>query len=147
LSRFRNVYEERLQPLYTARTEPPPPDNHHHHRQQQRPMPAATHRSGVDPSLQARFNAAVAAASYHDLEDLLRSDAHRININAFDPATGQTALQRFCVAGELSLIQLMVRYGADSRLCSRDGWSPVHMAAWSGRPEVMLYVMDCSKRC
>ena len=137
------MYEERLQPLFTSRSEPSLPDNHNNRRS----MPPATHRSGIDPTLQARFNAAVAAASYNDLEDLLRVAAHRINVNEFDPATGQTALQRFCVAGELSLIQLMVRYGADSRLCSRDGWSPVHMATWSGRPEVMLYVMDCSKRC
>ena len=57
-------------------------------------MPPATHRSGIDLTLQARFNAAVAAASYNDLEDLLRVAAHRINVNEFDPATGQTALQR-----------------------------------------------------
>ena len=67
--------------------------------------------------------------------------------NEFDLATGRTALQRFCVASELSLIQLMIHCGADSRLCSRDGWSSVHMAAWAGLPEVMLYVMDCNKRC
>ena len=67
--------------------------------------------------------------------------------NAYLQVPELRGFERFCVAGELSLIQLMVRYGADSRLCSRDGWSPVHMATWSGRPEVMLYVMDCSKRC
>lgn len=132
------MYEERLQPLFTARTEPPSSNS--------RPMPTATHRSGYDADLQARFNAAVAAASYTELEELLRCYAHRININEYDLASGQTAMQKFCVAGDLSLIQLMVRYGADSRLCSRDGWSTLHMAAWSGRPEVIMYVLDCSKR-
>jgi ankyrin repeat protein len=134
------VYEERLQPLFTARSEPPPPPHNG------RPMPAATHVSGYDAALQARFNAAVAAGSYRDLEELLRAYAHCINVNEYDLASGQTAMQKFCVAGDLSLIQLMVRYGADSRLCSRDGWSTLHMAAWSGRPEVVMYVLDCSKR-
>ena len=139
LCRFRNVYEERLQPLFTARTESVHNANH-------RPMPTPTHVSGYDAALQARFNAAVQESSYRDLEELLRSYAHRINVNEYDLASGQTPMQKFCVAGDLNLIQLLVRYGADSRLCSRDGWSTLHMAAWSGRPEVIMYVLDCSKR-
>ena len=121
-----------MEPLYTARTDP----------KHLRPLPKSSHISEYDPIIQKKFQHLVEQPNYQELEDLLRSYSHVININMYD-SVGQTPLQRFCVSGDLNLVQLMVRYGADTQLCSRDGWSTLHYASYSGVKEVLLCVLGC----
>jgi ankyrin repeat protein len=57
-------------------------------------------------------------------------------------------LQRLCQAGGggacvAAAAKLLVRYGADVRLTSRDGWSPLHMASFAGNTELLLYLLSC----
>ena len=134
--RYKNIYEERLEPLYSSRTDTT---------LYNRPLPQSTHQSEFDVALQTRFAQLVEERNYTELENLLQSSSHAININQFDKV-GQTPLQRFCVSGDLNLVQLMVRYGADTQLCSRDGWSTLHYASYSGVQEVLLYVLRCCPR-
>merc|ERR1712038_449371 len=44
---------------------------------------------------------------------------------------------------EAMLARLLVRFGADTRLSSRDGWSPVHMASFSGNTTLLLFLLSC----
>lgn len=132
--RYRNIYEERLQPLHAYQTLP-----------SSQPLPKATHRSDYNPQLQARFDAAVLRGSFQELDAFLSSYSELVNINQFD-VDGQTPLQHFCSLGNLKMVQLMVRFGADPRMTSKDGWSTIHIATWSGNSEVMMYIMRCSKR-
>ncbi|KAI8518148.1 hypothetical protein Bbelb_041650 [Branchiostoma belcheri] len=61
-----------------------------------------------------------------------------VNVNVFDPE-GQTALHQSVLDGNLELVKLLVKFGADVRLANRDGWSALHIAAyveiWSKRQE------------
>lgn len=111
-----------------------------------RPLPVPTHTSIYDQNLQAKFDQLVLDNNRIGLEELLRCYSHCIDINKLDRSSGQTPLQQFCVNGDLALVQLMVRYGADTQLRSRDGWSSVHYATFSGVQEVLLYVLRCCSR-
>jgi len=111
-----------------------------------RPMPVPTHTSIFDEALQTKFDQLVTDNNRTGLEELLRSYSNSIDINKLDRASGQTPLQTFCVNGDLALVQLMVRYGADTQLRSRDGWAAVHYATFSGVQDVLLYVIRCSSR-
>ncbi|CAI5794557.1 notch-regulated ankyrin repeat-containing protein [Podarcis lilfordi] len=62
------------------------------------------------------------------------------NVNAFGPE-GQTALHQSVSDGNLELVKLLVRFGADVRLANRDGWSALHMAAFSGHQDIVLYLV------
>uniref|UniRef100_A0A8C9UEA2 Uncharacterized protein n=1 Tax=Serinus canaria TaxID=9135 RepID=A0A8C9UEA2_SERCA len=44
------------------------------------------------------------------------------NVNSFGPE-GQTALHQSVIDGNLELVKLLVKFGADIRLANRDGWS------------------------
>ena len=111
-----------------------------------RPMPVPTHTSIFDETLQTKFDQLVIDNNKTGLEELLRSYSNSIDINKLDRSSGQTPLQTFCVNGDLALVQLMVRYGADTQLRSRDGWAAVHYATFSGVQEVLLYVIRCCSR-
>lgn len=132
--RYRNIYEERLQPLSAYQTLP-----------SSQPLPKATHRSDYNPQLQARFDAAVRRGSFQELDEFLSSYSELVNINQFD-VDGHTPLQHFCSLGNLKMVQLMVRFGADPRMTSKDGWATIHIATWSGNSEVMMYILRCTKR-
>ena len=110
-----------------------------------RPMPERTHVSHVNEIYQQKFHNFVESRNVAGLEDLLSAHSHLIDINRYD-SVGRTPLQHFCSAGELALVKLLVRYGADTQLRSRDGWSAVHYATFSGVQDVLLYVIRCSRR-
>eukprot|EP00092_Neocalanus_flemingeri_P018981 GFUD01020566.1.p1 GENE.GFUD01020566.1~~GFUD01020566.1.p1 ORF type:complete len:179 (+),score=56.09 GFUD01020566.1:185-721(+) len=130
--RYQNIYEERLQPLQPSKTEA-------------RPMPTPTHQARFNSTLQARFENAVQNCDYRELQDLLLTRSIDIDINQYN-SEGQTPIQQACMSGQLEIVQLMIRYGADPTMTSRDGWSTLHMAAFSGHSEIMQYIMICSKR-
>jgi len=130
--RYQNIYEERLQPLKTSQSEV-------------RPMPHPTHQASYNPILQDRFNNALNNGNLRELQDLLDTRSDSIDINMFN-SEGSTPIQQACMSGQLELVQLMIRYGADPNLSSRDGWSTLHMAAFSGHSEITQYILICSKR-
>ncbi|NXR67907.1 NARPA protein, partial [Rhadina sibilatrix] len=58
---------------------------------------------------------------------------------------GQTALHQSVIDGNLELVKLLVKFGADIRLANRDGWSALHIAAFGGHQDIVLYLITKAK--
>ena len=41
--------------------------------------------------------------------------------------------------------KLLVKFGADIRLANRDGWSALHIAAFGGHQDIVLYLITKAK--
>jgi len=132
--RYRNIYEERLQPLQPSQTP-----------EMNRPLPRPTHTSQVDPKVQARLHSALNKSDYQELQNILRNSSDSLDINEYN-TEGQTPLQVACLSGQLSLVQLVMSHGGDPSMTSRDGWNTLHMAAYSGQSDIFQYILLCSKR-
>lgn len=78
----------------------------------------------------------------HRLLDELRPS---VDVNGYN-VDGQTALHQSCLSGNLDLVKLLVRFGADVRLANRDGWSALHIAAWKGHRDIALYLINANTR-
>ncbi|XP_060126415.1 notch-regulated ankyrin repeat-containing protein [Zootoca vivipara] len=88
-----------------------------------------------------RFREAVRAGNTAAVHALLRGmSSCEFNVNSFGPE-GQTALHQSVSDGNLELVKLLVRFGADVRLANRDGWSALHMAAFGGHQDIVLYLV------
>jgi ankyrin repeat protein len=74
------------------------------------------------------------------LEDFLLRHSENIDVNQYND-DGQTALQQSCLAGNLSLVKLLVRFGANMRLTTKEGFSILHIAAFSGHSDLLNFVM------
>ncbi len=81
----------------------------------------------------------------HTLQRILEERQGKINVNTFN-TEGQTALHICCSYGNLELVKLLVKFGADIRLANRDGWSPYHIAAFSGHRDIVLYLINVYPR-
>ena len=132
--RFPTKYHERLQPMEPLTT-----------------MPVATitptHRSDHSESAQADFHSTLQKCLSEqkpltDLEAYLTDNRDRIDVNQYMGDSGQTPLHLACMQGDVAVAKLLVRYGANPRLTTRDGFSCMHIAAFSGSADVMLYVMS-----
>lgn len=110
------------------------------------PIPKATHKPEYDQRLQMEFEDAVSKAVYDKLDNILSRHSENININLYNE-DGQTPLQHFCMMGHLELVKLLVRYGADIKLRTREGWSLIHIASFSGSPDMVSFVLRCSRNC
>ncbi|KAF7241084.1 Notch-regulated ankyrin repeat-containing protein [Varanus komodoensis] len=69
------------------------------------------------------------------------------NLGAFkrERDQGQTALHQSVIDGNLELVKLLVKFGADIRLANRDGWSALHIAAFGGHQDIVLYLIAKAK--
>ena len=76
---------------------------------------------------------------------VLESCGARVDVNVYDQE-GQTALHRGCMEGNLEVVKLLVKFGADVRLANRDGWSALHLAAYGGHRHVTLYLISAFNR-
>ena len=132
--RFNNIYEERLLPLLPSVTES---------QVRTKAVPRPTHVTSLDPALQHRFEECVRRCWDRELEQLLASPdtRARIDINQLSAESGHTPLQAAALRGELGVVRVLVRHGADPGLASRDGWSTLHLAAYSGHPEVAQFLL------
>lgn len=90
---------------------------------------------------QKRFLEAVQNCDMSSMTELLKDRPGKVNVNVFDKKTGQTPLHQGCLEGNIELIQLLIRYGADVRLANRDGWSPLHLACYTGNEKVYKYIV------
>ncbi|XP_070176818.1 apoptosis-stimulating of p53 protein 2-like [Littorina saxatilis] len=86
---------------------------------------------------------AVSNGDSSGLRRLLEAREGKINLNVLD-TEGQSVLHESCQRGDLDLVKLLVRFGADVRLANRDGWSAVHIAAFGGHTDILLYLMKAS---
>lgn len=97
------------------------------------------------PQTQRIFQEAVRKGNTQELQSLLQSmTSCEFNVNSFGPE-GQTALHQSVIDGNLELVKLLVKFGADVRLANRDGWSALHIAAFGGRQDIALYLITKAK--
>ena len=129
-----------------------------------RRIPKATHKPHYNEQLQGQvggflsfnwdwmigtfsfqFEVAVAGGSEEDLDRLLSHHSEKIDINRYG-CDGRTPLQDLCSRGMLPHVKLLVAYGADTRRRTREGWSTLHIAAFSGNTELLSYILQCNGR-
>ena len=104
-------------------------------------MPTKTHRSDFDAQLQSRFEDLILLADQQDIEEFLSRHIAQVDVNQFN-SEGRTALQQSCLEGNLSLAKVLVKYGADLGLTTRDGFSTLHLAVFSGHSHLMSYILS-----
>ena len=97
----------------------------------------------INRSLQKELVQLLEESDEDELKDFLMKNSDQIDINQYGE-DGVTPLQRVCQAGGVvGVARTLIGYGADVRLTSRDGWSAVHMATFSGNTRLMLYILSC----
>ncbi|TRY95846.1 hypothetical protein DNTS_021383 [Danionella cerebrum] len=110
-------------------------------------VPAGT-MSQADMTCSARqrvFQEALRKGNTKELHSLLQNMTNcEFNVNSFGPE-GQTALHQSVIDGNLELVKLLVKFGADIRLANRDGWSALHIAAFGGHQDIALYLITRAK--
>lgn len=89
---------------------------------------------------QAEFVQAVREGNPRELKRILTRYSQLIQINGFT-SDGQTALTQSCMDGNLEVIKVLVAHGASLHLTNRDGFSPLHLACWRGKYDVMQYLL------
>ncbi|KAG0710688.1 Notch-regulated ankyrin repeat-containing protein [Chionoecetes opilio] len=89
---------------------------------------------------QAEFQAAVQEGDPRELKRILTRYSQLVQINGFT-ADGQTALTQSCLDGNLEVVKMLVAHGASLHLTNRDGFSPLHLACWRGKYDVMQYLL------
>ncbi len=91
------------------------------------------------------FQEAVQKGNTKELHSLLQNMTNcEFNVNSFGPE-GQTALHQSVIDGNLELVKLLVKFGADIRLANREGWSALHIAAFGGHQDIVLYLITKAK--
>ena len=154
--RYPTKYHKMLQPLSPVTTLPV-------EEVIRRPLPNRTHVTEHDQQLQKQFHCLVESATdqvsnktttnnsetillarVNSLEEFLIRHSENIDVNQYN-SDGQTALQQGCLAGNLPLVKLLVRFGSNMRLTTREGFSILHIAAFSGSSDLLTFVMGQQK--
>ena len=94
-----------------------------------------------------QFEAAVERGSREELDRLLSDHSEKIDVDRYG-RDGRTPLQAVVGgggggAGGLALAKLLVAYGADATRTTREGWSTLHLASYSGNLELLSYIRKC----
>nr|ACO14612.1 Notch-regulated ankyrin repeat-containing protein B [Caligus clemensi] len=96
-----------------------------------------------DSNIQRHFEQVLSRYCLEEVRDFLMRYSEFIDINAYDE-DGQTPLQSSCQMGSLPLVKLLISYGANPGMTNREGWSPVHIASFSGNTELYSYIVRCN---
>ena len=148
--RFPTKYHEMLQPLSPVTTFPPVNTT-------DLTSLNMNQKPKTDVQLQERFNALIdesinqinddlssnEGSSTNKVEDFLSKHSEFVDLNRYN-CEGQTPLQRCCLEGNLSLAKLLVQHGAKSKITTRDGFSTLHIAAFSGHSQVLFFILNLS---
>lgn len=130
IPKYANKYEEMLQPLSPATT---------------LPCQVITNTPRIHPKacieLQNQFESVIAKGNENQIQTFLENHSTEININQYN-GEGRTALQQSCMDGNLSLAKILVKYGADHRLTTKDGFSTMHTAVFSGHSNLFMYILS-----
>ena len=59
---------------------------------------------------------------------------------------GKTALYDATETAHPELVRLLLEHGADHTICNNHGESPLHAAAWNGRPRVTFILLEVASR-
>lgn len=55
--------------------------------------------------------------------------------------SGMAALHEAVLTGNLDVVKLLIKYGADVHQRDEDGWTPLHMACSDGYPHIARYLL------
>ena len=127
------IYEERLAPLSPVTSLPVPV------------YVGAGHGNSKNNILQVKLLELINLGEETVLDEFLEENGKHVDINQYSE-DGVTPLQLVCQEGrKVSIARVLVKYGADLKLTSRDGWSPIHMATFSGNLQLMNFIRNCPK--
>jgi ankyrin repeat protein len=90
----------------------------------------------VHPELGPAIVAAAAQQSYEAVRALLESPETSVDASN---ARGETALMFAALHGEIDVMKLLMRKGAQ---VNRTEWTPLHYAASGGKPEVVRFLLE-----
>ena len=68
--------------------------------------------------------------------------ADGVNVDAKDPAWGDTALHKAAENGHRDVVALLLAKGADMNARTLGGWTPLHKAAWEGHQETVELLIN-----
>ncbi len=134
--KYANKYEEMLQPLSPVTTLPCPVI---------RPLSSRTHTRDFDAELQKQFEDLLTGTCAEEVDSFLNKHSDSLDIDAFN-SEGRTALQQSCLEGDLPLAKVLVKFGANLRSTTRDGFSTFHLAVFSGHSQLMSYILNLQSR-
>jgi len=89
--------------------------------------------------LRQQLHDAITSKNIQILKQLL-GNVNFINLNYVDKE-GQTPLHRSCRLGNLKIVELLCEYGASQMIINRDGWFPIHLAAYYGHIHIVSYLL------
>ena len=121
------------------------------------PVPSRTHQSKHDAVLQEDLYKLVRRRlqhfdQIHDLETFLMKHSENVDLNQYssldanDPDGGLNTFHMSCQHGDLPMAKLLIRFGANPKLTTREGFSTLHLAAFSGNSDLLFYVMSLKDR-
>jgi hypothetical protein len=131
--KFPTRYHEMLQPISPVTTVP-----------WRTSQPTSSHKAPVNVLLQEEFLQLMRDCDVAKIECFLRQHSENIDINRFN-VEGQTALHEACQLGNVACVKALLLFGADPRLTNRDGFSTLHLSAFSGSSELLTLVSGLKK--
>ena len=89
------------------------------------------------------------AAKLGDLDALKVHVSNKTDLDAQDPHAGFTALSWAVLAGEIEIVDQLIKAGADVNAKNGVGTRPLHEAGFMGQDEIaaLLLKKRCSGRC
>ena len=105
----------------------------------------APHKSGVDAERQEEFLKLMRNCDAEELEVFLRAHSEDIDINKFSEE-GETALHMACHEGNVPCAEVLLRFGANPRITTRNGFSVVHLASFSGSAETLTLAINLNQK-
>ena len=96
-----------------------------------------------DTKLQAQFNILVSKEDPEEMDIFLIKHGEQVDIDQYSKV-GETALQRVCQesgASSLEIAKVLVNHGANTKLTTKDGWSPIHIVSATGNSRLLLFLM------
>ena len=102
-------------------------------------------KSGVDAERQEEFLRLMRNCDTEEVEVFLRAHSEDIDINKFSEE-GETALHMACNEGNVSCAEVLLRFGANPRITTRNGFSILHLATFSGSAETLTLAMSLNQK-
>ena len=82
------------------------------------------------------------AAKLGDLEALEMHLSNEADLNAPDPEAGLTALSWAALAGEVEIVERLIKAGADVNRKNREGTAPLHEAGFMGQDKIAALLLQ-----
>ena len=105
----------------------------------------APQKSGVDGERQEEFLRLMRNCDAEKVEVFLRAYSEDIDINKFSEEGG-TALHMACHEGNVSCAEVLLRFGANPRITTRNGFSIVHLASFSGSADTLTLAINLNQK-